>query len=212
MPKSKNSKEPRKTIGMSTFQDELLIAKRIFRSLDPDDLFDDIQAQVKTVVESHNLSTSDPEKLYHHDRLNHQYEWPEHIRVAVDAFYALHQARRCIVGNDAKWAVYHMINALKHISHYNLLAFAPLITLGDNLVVAQSAGGKASAVTRKEQSAAKEKELVDTARKLLSDGVPEANLVGILRTRVGGGETSIRAKLKKNGLFKGPAGKRKGAR
>ena len=200
---TKPKKEQRATLAINNFEDGATIAERLFRGMDPDELFTDIQAQVRRAVENHGLSTADAEKLYHDERYNHQYEWPEHVREAVAAFYALHQAKECMDKNDAKWTAYHLLNAITHISLYNLMTFGDLITLGDKLVVAQREGGIASGETRREKSKENKDQIIREGKKLLADGKPQRDLVGILKQRYDFGETFIREALKEGGLLKG---------
>lgn len=205
--KSKKNRRERETIAMRTFSAANSAAERFALSTDPDLLFEDVAEQVAAVIKAFGVPVNDPEHLYHEIRIEHRDEWPEYITVAVEAFYSLHQARRNIEENDAKWAVYHMISAIKHISLYNLLAFEDQIVLGDNLIVAQREGGKASGATRRESSAEKAAHVIAAARKLLADGKSQRDLVGILKQRFDHGETFIRETLKKAGLVKGRASK-----
>lgn len=201
---SELKKEPqRETVALSTFNNIDSVAERIFRSMDPDQLFADITQQIIDVIQKHGLDTTDLEKLYHEDRCEHRADWPQHIQVAVEAFYALHQAERCISEKDASWTAYHMITAMQQISLYNLLVFSDEIDLVDKIRLAQREGGRVRGATLRREAEEENQKLVKEAQKLIQDGRAERHLVSILKQRYNYGETRIRQALKNANLVKG---------
>lgn len=196
-------KSKEETVGINNFPDDDNLLSRLFKGMDPDELFADMEKQVKRAVEKHNLNTSDPERLYHVERRDHQFEWSEQARAAVNAFYALHQAKKSMLKNDAKWTAYHMLSVIQHISLYNLMEFGDQILVGDNLLVAQQKGGINSAEERRKIGAEKKKRIVSEGRKLLKAGKNERDLVGILKQKLPFGKTLIREALAEAGLKKG---------